>query len=94
MYNTLPKGIHKKISSLCGFSIMFPDGNGVNESKSINYSVEPDIWLIGNRRNVVLDPSMQTAVHPPPPPPPPGKNGASYCTQKVINFMIPLPHNY
>lgn len=50
---------------------MFPDGNGVNESKSINYSVEPDIWLIGNRRNVVLDPSMQTAVHPPPPPPPP-----------------------
>lgn len=49
----------------------------------MNYSVEPPIWLIGNRRYVVLDPSTQTAA-----PPPTKKHGVSYCTQKVINFMI------
>lgn len=30
----------------------------------MNYSVEPPIWLIGNRRYVVLDPSTQTADPP------------------------------
>lgn len=69
VYNTLPNGIHKKHPRYVGLVSCFQMVPNITEwspwVEIYKLLSRTRHWLIGHRRNDVLDTSMQTAVCPP-----------------------------